>query len=108
MSGTIVKLGKIRNNVDVPPFPDKTNITCRILDKAFLMLPCSKSFTCCASGDENFPEEHAFWLGHPSQADDFPASSDDGPTHPSLASEGASEGLASVILNVECYSSHFS
>ena len=43
-----------------------------------------------AAGEENAPEEHADWFGQPAQAEDLPASCEVGPTHPALASDGAS------------------
>lgn len=51
-----------------------------------------------ASGELKAPEEQAPWLGQPSHAEAFPASSATGPTHPALASEGASEGVAVVMV----------
>ena len=54
-----------------------------------------------ASGELKAPDEHAAWLGHPAHADALPADSEDGPTHPTLALDGAVVvGVPLLVLGV--------
>ncbi len=46
-----------------------------------------------AAGEEKDPEEQAPWFGQPAQAAALPASWEAGPTHPSLALDGAADDM---------------
>ena len=51
-----------------------------------------------AAGEENDPVEQAPWLGQPAQAAALPASWEVGPTHPSLALDGAADDMVRFSL----------
>ena len=73
-----------------PPFPLSTSMTCDTSDNDVCNIDASFSLAAMAAGEEYAPEEQADWFGQPAQAEDLPASCEVGPTHPALASEGAS------------------
>ena len=50
-----------------------------------------------AAGEENDPVEQAPWLGQPAQAAALPASWEVGPTHPSLALDGAADDMVALF-----------
>jgi hypothetical protein len=65
-------------------------MTCDTSDNDVRNMEASFSLAAMAVGEENAPEEQDNWFGQPAQAEDLPASCEVGPTHPALASEGAS------------------
>ena len=50
-----------------------------------------------AAGEEKDPEEQAPWFGQPAQAAALPASWEAGPTHPSLALDGAADDMVGLM-----------
>ena len=83
-----------------PPFPLSTSMTCETSDSDVRNTATSFSLAAMAAGEENAPEEHADWFGQPAQAEDLPASCEVGPTHPALASDGASTPSDEFMMSV--------
>ena len=81
-----------------PPLPLSTSTTWDTSDSELRRTARSPSLAASAAGDENAPDEQAVWFGQPAHADAFPASEEVGPTHPSLASEGASPPVEEDIV----------
>lgn len=54
-----------------------------------------------AAGEEKAPEEQAPWFGQPAQAAALPASWEVGPTHPSLALDGAADDMVGILMGSE-------
>ena len=79
-----------------PPFPERTNTLCLTNFKRSLI-----AFN-AGSGSFAFPEAQIYWLGHPSQADDFPAFSDYVPGHSLGAFSGTIlEGSSYLLFSEE-------